>query len=120
MEKNHLTKPELTLEQLPKLVDMLYNKVEQIESMLQSRTNTSVPQEDEILTVSQVAALLNLTVPTVYSIISKRELAFIKKSKRVYVLKEDLLTYLKEGRIRTTRENLDLIDKMTNSKSNKR
>jgi len=70
--------------------------------------------------VSQVASLLNLTVPTVYSIISKRELAFIRKSKRVYVLKQDLIDYLKEGRIRTTRENLELIDKMTKSKNIKK
>lgn len=41
---------------------------------------------------------LNLTVPTIYSKVSKGELPVMKRSKRLYFSSTELMEYLKEGR----------------------
>lgn len=60
-------------------------------------------KEDELLTVAAAAAFLSLATPTIYSLVSKREIPFLKPegTKRVYFLKEDLRNYIKEGRKKT-------------------
>lgn len=60
--------------------------------------------EDQLLTVQQAAEFLKLAVPTVYSLISKRELPVMKRSKRCYFSKAELINYLKEGRRKTLSE----------------
>lgn len=53
---------------------------------------------DDILTVDQTAQFFNLSKSTVYRLISMRELPVMKRGKRCYFLKEDLIDYLKAGR----------------------
>ncbi len=62
------------------------------------------PAEDELLTVQGTANFLSLSVPTVYSLISKGELPVMKRSKRCYFSKADLIQYVKQGRKKTLAE----------------
>jgi excisionase family DNA binding protein len=62
------------------------------------------PKEDELLTVEQAAEFLSLSKPTVYSLISKKELPFMKRSKRCYFSKVELTKYIKDGRKKTNSE----------------
>jgi excisionase family DNA binding protein len=62
------------------------------------------PQKDELLTVQDTAKFLSLSVPTVYGLISKGELPVMKRSKRCYFSKVELINYLKEGRKKTIGE----------------
>lgn len=62
------------------------------------------PEPDELLTVKGAAEFLSLSVPTIYGLISKGELPVMKRSKRCYFSKQDLLAYLKQGRKKTIRE----------------
>ena len=71
---------------------------------LSQSTSTSSGNTDELLTVPDVAKFLRLSVPTVYSLISKGELPVMKRSKRCYFTKADLIEYLKAGRKRTYAE----------------
>ena len=68
---------------------------------LEARTT---PNPDEFLTVKETALFLKLSVPTIYTLISKGVLPVLKRSQRCYFLKIDLVNYLKEGRKKTTRE----------------
>jgi excisionase family DNA binding protein len=61
-------------------------------------------ETDELLTVQDAAKLLSLTVPTVYGLISKGELPVMKRSKRCYFSKVELIDYLKQGRRKTLAE----------------
>lgn len=61
-------------------------------------------QEPQFLTIGQAAEFLNLTIPTIYSKVSKGELPVMKRSKRLYFSKTELLQYIKEGRRKTTFE----------------
>lgn len=58
----------------------------------------------DLLTVQQAAEFLSLSVPTIYAKISNKELPCMKRSKRVYFSREDLLSYLRAGRKRTIAE----------------
>lgn len=60
--------------------------------------------EDEVLTVEQAAVFLKLAKQTVYGLISKGQLPVMKRSKRCYFSKAELIAYLKEGRRSTHSE----------------
>jgi excisionase family DNA binding protein len=62
------------------------------------------PEIDELLTVQDTAKFLSLSVPTVYTLISKGELPVMKRSKRCYFSKIELIDYLKQGRKKTLSE----------------
>jgi excisionase family DNA binding protein len=53
---------------------------------------------EQILNVQEAAKFLNLTVPTIYSKVSKGELPVMKRSKRLYFSNTELIQYIKEGR----------------------
>ena len=93
----------ITFDQLPRAVKLLFEKLEAIEKLLQMNTENS-SGEDELLTVKDTAKFLSLSVPTVYTLISKGEIPVMKRSKRCYFSKLELLAYLKEGRKQTNSE----------------
>lgn len=59
---------------------------------------------DKPLSVKEAAAFLNLSIPTIYSKVSRGELPYMKRSKRLYFSSSELLLYLKEGRRMTNAE----------------
>ena len=61
-------------------------------------------QREQLLTVQEAAKFLNLTVPTIYSKVSKGELPVMKRSKRLYFSSTELMEYLKEGRKKSNAE----------------
>lgn len=54
--------------------------------------------QDQLLTVEQTAKFLNLTIPTIYSKVSRKELPVMKQGKRLYFSKFELIEYLKRGK----------------------
>lgn len=71
------------------------------------RRKTPITQEqptDELLTVKDAAKFLSLSVPTVYGLISKNAIPCMKRSKRVYFFKTELINYLKQGKKKTLSE----------------
>jgi len=90
---------ELQFNELPKAVTMLTNEVSELKRLLlEKREQQSIEQPEAFLNIKEAARFLNLTVPTIYSKVSKREIPFMKKSKRLYFSKEELINYVKEGR----------------------
>lgn len=75
-----------------------------------------LPDPDEFLTVSEAATFLKLSVPTVYTLISKGQLPVMKRSQRCYFLKLDLVNYLKSGRKKSTAEISAAADDYINDK----
>ena len=59
---------------------------------------------EQLLTIQQAAELLSLTVPTLYSKVSKGELPVMKRSKRLYFSRTELTEYIKEGRKKSNAE----------------
>lgn len=78
-----------------------------INSCLKNNTQegkTPTEQPERLLTVQEAAQFLNLTVPTIYSKVSKGELPVMKRSKRLYFSSTELMEYLKEGRKKSNAE----------------
>jgi excisionase family DNA binding protein len=63
-----------------------------------------VKEAERLLSVQEAANFLNLTVPTIYSKVSKRELPVMKRSKRLYFSSFELMDYLKDGRKKSNAE----------------
>jgi excisionase family DNA binding protein len=61
-------------------------------------------QEDDFLTIDQASEVLNLAKPTIYSLTCKKEIPYIKKRKRLYFKKSELIEWLNMGRKSTKRE----------------
>jgi excisionase family DNA binding protein len=78
-----------------------------VNSCLKNNTQESKPtteQPEQLLTIQEAAQFLNLTVPTIYSKVSKGELPVMKRSKRLYFSSTELMEYLKEGRKKSNAE----------------
>ena len=60
--------------------------------------------EDKLLTVQEAGELLKLTVPTIYSKVSKSELPVMKRGKRLLFSRAELMEYMKAGRRKTLPE----------------
>ncbi|MBK7037585.1 MAG: helix-turn-helix domain-containing protein [Chitinophagales bacterium] len=93
MEKTILLS--LPVEDLQTLIIDCVNTCLKYNNLLQKEKG----ENDELLTVQSAAKFLSLSVPTIYTKISKGELPVIKRDKRCYFTKADLMSYLKEGRV---------------------
>ena len=92
----------LTFEQLPHAVSLLHEKMSHIERLL---TEQHPKQEAEaILNVSQAAAFLHLSVATLYTKVSCREVPFSKRGKRLYFRRSELEEWVRQGRKKTVSE----------------
>jgi len=59
---------------------------------------------EQLLTAKDAAKLLDLTVPTIHNKASKGELPHMRRSKRIYFLRSELIEYLKVGRKKSNDE----------------
>lgn len=94
----------ITFETLPEAVTNLQETVKNIERLLLVKSKENEPQAEELLTVQGAAKFLSLSVPTIYGLIHKGEIPVMKRSKRCYFSKTELINYLKQGRKKTVLE----------------
>jgi len=95
----------LTFEQLPEAVTMLTKEVSELKRLLiEKQEQLPTDQPEQLLTIQEAAEFLSLTVPTMYSKVSKGELPVMKRSKRLYFSRTELLDYLKHGRKKSNAE----------------
>lgn len=93
----------VALHDLQVMIDRAAEKVITAVSQ-QKKGNNEADTPDELLTVQDAAKFLSLSVPTIYGLIHKGELPVMKRSKRCYFSKVELINYLKDGRVKTLAE----------------
>lgn len=69
-----------------------------------SSEGINTASNEELLTIQEAGAYLNLSVPTMYGLTQRAEVPFMKKSKRLYFSKAELLDWLQKGRCKTLAE----------------
>ena len=106
----------LTFDKLPQAVTLLFDKLSNIEKMLLENHNNSQSTNDELLTIQQAGAYLNLSVPTMYGLTQRAEVPFMKKSKRLYFSKAELLDWLQKGKRKTLAETANEANNYLNKK----
>jgi len=89
----------ITFENLPKAVNILTKEVYELKQLLLSKNNDHpIEANDKLFTVNETADFLSLAVPTIYSMASRGEIPVMKRSKRLYFSRLELLEYIKAGR----------------------
>lgn len=95
----------ISFNNLPEAVGQLVEKVNSIEGLLQKLQTTQIqPEQSELLTIQQAADILKLSVPTIYGLVSRAEIPYAKKGKRLYFSKQELLDWVQSGRKKTNAE----------------
>ena len=82
------------------LIDARLSSIETLILGLQNQSKEVEQREviEQFLSVQEAAQFLNLSVPTIYSKVSKGELPVMKRGKRLYFSSKELMAYLKDGR----------------------
>ena len=106
----------ITHNNLPEGVNEILDKIIEIKHMLLKKSNEHQPENDQLLTISQAGELINLSVPTIYGYVSRNEIPFSKKGKRLYFSKQELIAWIKEGRRKTVAEIADEADQYLGKK----
>ncbi len=96
---------DLTFNDLPEAVTMLINEVSELRKLLLEKQEQQLQAPSEkLLSIKEAADFLNLTVPTIYSKVSRNELPYMKQGKRLYFSSTDLMNYIKEGKHKSNAE----------------
>ncbi|WP_028873697.1 helix-turn-helix domain-containing protein [Psychroserpens burtonensis] len=93
----------LKFEQLPNVVTTLTNEVRELKAFLLNKAETL--QQDNPLTIKEVAELLHLSVPTLYGYVQRNEIPYHKKGNRLYFFKTEIIEdFVKTGKQKTLNE----------------
>jgi excisionase family DNA binding protein len=74
------------------------------ESIKESEISSTHAASDNLLSIQEASAFLNLATQTLYGFTSNRSIPFIKKGKKLYFKKSALESWLSEGRKATVKE----------------
>lgn len=103
-----------TFDSLPNMVYELKEKMDYFTSIVESLKPAK--ESNKLLTIDEAAKLLDLKVSTMYSKANKNELPFMKKGKKLYFFKSELLSYVKSGKIPSIEEIHDRAKNYLNNK----
>ena len=92
-----------SFDQLPRAVSELHQKLDNLQDLLME-SRQPLPQGAELMTISQAAEFLNLSVQTLYGKVCHREIPVSKKGKRLYFYKSELEDWIKSGKKKTMAE----------------
>ncbi len=93
-----------TFEQLPDAISILHEKVDSIKGLLIENQQGQHSSYSDLLTIGQASEFLKLSVPTLYTKVSRGEIPVNKPGKRLYFSRDELSAWIKSGRKRTIEE----------------
>ena len=111
----------ITFEQMPVLLSEQRDEIMVLRHML-IETNEMVKrilQPDplpDLMTIKQAGEYLSLTTPTMYNKVSRNELPYMKRGKKLYFSRAELTEYLKAGRNKTADELIEEVESYLESK----
>lgn len=94
----------LTFDQLPNEVAKQGVILEQIQTLLNQLVNLPQEAKEEYLNIDEASTFLSVAKATLYVKVSRREVPSIRKGKRLYFSKLDLIEYLNSGKRKTKEE----------------
>ena len=90
-----------------------------IRTAFAERSSNSKQSSNEFLSMDEAVKFLKIPKASIYQLTSKREIPFVKRSRRIFFKKSDLETWLEGGR-KQTREEIEAEALREMSKSGKR
>jgi excisionase family DNA binding protein len=88
----------LTQLSLEELRQMLREELGVFLSHINMPTDPSSSPSKELLTVEQASIYLNLAHSTLYNLVHRREIPYMKRSRKLYFSKDELRKWVEEGR----------------------
>lgn len=86
-----------------KILERILCMLERIETLVENLESEKL-SEDNLLTVDQTSKLVKLSVSTIYSKVSRKEIPAFKIGKRLYFSKDEIIAWIKSGKIKTIAE----------------
>ena len=83
-----------------KILAKILCMLERIETMVENLSSEK-SSEDNLLTVDQTSKLVKLSISTIYSKVSRKEIPAFKIGKRLYFSKDEIIAWIKSGKIKT-------------------
>jgi excisionase family DNA binding protein len=71
---------------------------------------------EQLFTIQKASEFLNLSVPTIYGKVSRDEIPYMKRGKRLYFSPTELMDYLKGGRKKSQEEIINEVDSFLSNK----
>ncbi|MBT2561361.1 helix-turn-helix domain-containing protein [Pedobacter sp. ISL-68] len=87
-----------TFEQLPEAISTLHEKVDSIKDLLVENQQANQSPHSDLLTIVQAAEFLKLSVPTLYTKVSRGEIPVNKRGKRLYFSLAELSAWIRAGK----------------------
>jgi len=94
---------DISFENMPVLLQEIYQKIERIESLLEKLTPGET-KDLELMNVQEAAQYLKLTVPAIYTKVSRREIPANKPGRRLYFIKSELRNWAQGAKLKTQDE----------------
>ena len=85
------------------ILEKILCMLERIETMVENLASGK-SSEDTLLTVDQTSKLVKLSISTIYSKVSRKEIPAFKIGKRLYFSKAEIIAWIKSGKIKTIAE----------------
>lgn len=87
--------------ELPEVVRRLFEKVEHLESLL-INLQPKEESDSDLMDVTEAAAFLKISVASLYTRVSRKEIPVSKPGKRLYFRRAELKEWISSGRKKTT------------------
>lgn len=97
----------------------LSSQIEEIKFLLLeslSKPEAESKKGDDLITIEEAGEILKLAVPTIYGLVNKRIIPYMKKGKRLFFSKKELMEWIKTGRRKTAAEIAEEADKYISEK----
>jgi len=98
--------------ELPEVVRRLFEKVEQMECLLLN-LQPKDESENELLNISEAAKFLKVSVASLYTKVSRKEIPVSKPGKRLYFNRKELQEWIRSGK-KKTRSEISAINNLPN------
>jgi excisionase family DNA binding protein len=86
-----------SFDQIPNILKRIEDRLDKIEEILLERIQNELT-EIEFISATEACKILKITLPTLYSKVSLREVPFYKKGNRLHFSKAELLEWIQEGK----------------------
>ncbi len=92
-----------SFDKLPEVVRQLFEKIERMEELLHE-LQPKEQQENQLLSITEAAEFLKVSVPALYTKVSRQEIPVSKPGKRLYFNKTELKKWILASRRKTILE----------------
>lgn len=95
----------VSFENMPAVVTEILKTVKRIEGMI-ANLQKNETDETELLNVHEAAAFLKISVPAIYTKVSRREIPVCKPGRKLYFSKSQLVEWISASKLKTHNEML--------------